>query len=64
MTELGQIYRDVASRFVGVATGRAEYLGAGVQIQLTAQKGTETVVEVWVHEGRLEPADERQPGFA
>lgn len=61
--ELGESYRDVASRFVGVATGRAEYLYDGPSVRLTAQKGTETIVETWIPQGRLEHVGDRAAGF-
>lgn len=65
MIELGKTYRDVASGFTGMATGRAEYLEDTPSIRLTARAGSASaVVHEWFPEGRLELVDATQPGFA
>jgi hypothetical protein len=58
---LGSKYRDKASGFVGVATGRAEYLDDSPGVRLTAETGAGTKMEdVWFPEGRCEPYREKQ----
>lgn len=65
MTELGQVYRDTVSGFVGTATGRAEYLHDTPDVKLVAHTGpTDDEKSRWVSETRLEPHnDDRATGF-
>lgn len=51
---LGNRYVDRVTGFVGVATGRAEYLADTPSVRLTAQTGQDDLKERWVTEGRVD----------
>lgn len=61
--ELGKGYRDVASGFVGVAIGRAEYLYEGPSVLVIAETRQASVDSRWIAEARLEPVAPGSTGF-
>lgn len=62
--ELGQVYRDPITGFVGTATARAEYLYDTPNVRLTAETGQEDLSERWITESRLVPHEKDKPhGF-
>lgn len=63
--ELGKRYRDVVSGFVGVATGRADYLYTTSQIRLVAETGPAgDAKERWVEEAQVVEDSLPSAGFA
>jgi hypothetical protein len=59
---LGEKGRDRVTGFVGVVTGRAEYLEDTPSLRLTATLGpTDDLKERWVAEARVDPADDDPP---
>ncbi len=63
--ELGKVYRDTISGFVGTATGRAEYLHKTPSVQIVADTGPQgDDSSRWIDEGQLVPiSDEGRVGF-
>ncbi len=62
--ELGKVYRDTVSGFVGTATGRAEYLHGPPQVMLEADTGPTGDEKVrWVREARVVPHEPGPAGF-
>ena len=61
---LGETYRDKASGFVGMATGKAEYLGDTPSVRLTANTGPNVaVVHEWFPPDRLVIQSDKPTGF-
>lgn len=50
--------RDTVTGFVGVCTGRAEYLGTDSRWLLEAPATDRGINEVWFNESRVEVVDE------
>lgn len=63
-TELGRIYRDEITGFVGTADARAEYLYGVPLVRLVANTGpTGDEKERWYAEKRLSPHESGGVGF-
>lgn len=50
---LGELYKDSVTKFLGVATGRAEYLNSNPRVLLERMDDSGSLASEWFDESRL-----------